>query len=53
MPMIFVNEAQRKWLEHFGQAYRIEWLRKAAALECPKRRGLPESHWRGNQRLDK
>ena len=51
MPMIFVNESQRQWLERFAEEQRIEWLLKAARLEDPKRRGLPESHWRGAKKL--
>lgn len=53
MPMIFVNERQRQWLERFAREQKLEWLITATHLEDPKRRGLPESHWRLGKRLDK
>lgn len=52
MPMIFVNEAQRRYLELYGRHAGIEWLEKAARLEDPRRRNLPETHWLGHQRIN-
>lgn len=51
--MIFVLEAQRQWLERLAKEQGPEWLLKAVQLEDPKRRGLPESHWRQGKRIDK
>ena len=53
MPMIFVNESQRQWLERLAEERRIPWLLAACRLEDPKRRGLPETHWHGAKRLEK
>lgn len=57
MPMIFVTEPQRAWLERLAAAYGVKWLRRAAALEDPVRRGLakPErlepTRWRGSEKI--
>ena len=51
MPMIFVNESQRQWLERLAEERRIPWLLTACRLEDPKRRGLPETHWIGAKRI--
>ena len=53
MPMIFVNERQRQWLEKFAEANGTEWLLKAARREDPRRRNLPETHWRLGKQLKK
>jgi hypothetical protein len=49
--MIFVNEAQRRYLELYGRQYGIEWLERAARLEDPRRRNLPETHWLGTRQV--
>lgn len=49
--MIFVNESQRQWLERLAKENGPEWLLKAVQLEDPKKRGLPETHWKGAKRL--
>ena len=51
MPMIFLTEPQRQWLERLAETNGPPWLLQAVKREDPKRRGLPESHWRGTEKL--
>lgn len=52
MPVIYLDERERRWLLNLAVDREIAWLAVKLQREDPERGGLPITHWQGRLAID-